>query len=600
MRTNLEFDGYFETSAKENRNIDLLSAAVHQAVNWEALPKVSSNELFRAVKDFLVEEKSAGRLLSTCGDLTTLFVDAVVDAKNRERSAQKYRFFQRFLSGATARRKSEPNAAWSLLENVPPEVVETCIDRVESQGLIRRLSFGNLVLLQPELVDTYASAMVISAKEEPDGLGIILEASAQNARFQIPDGVRIKNREQERLLIAATIEDMLRHEIALREYADDGSYLVFPSHLTRQQPDLPDLAGKTVVFIFEGALPNIYATLVVRASHSGFFEKKELWKNAATFQATVGGTCGLFLREIEEGKAELALFFGDTASEETRFQFEAYVAAHLDRHALPKTVHRSRMFVCSNPVCRTPLHDDAAAKLVQLGSTWATCVVCGKRISLLDGKERLTRTPSPTLLEMDSAADARCDLEASLASASGEMQTTNFVQFGVQSRRTTLAIVFTDIVGSTALGHQVGDEKMNEIRRAHFRQARIVISKLGGYEIKTIGDSFLVAFQTTVDALNFALQLFASSGHGMLKVRAGIHVGPVRFEERDVFGGVVNYAARVESCAKGAEIWLSDRAKEDIDQEKAKEHQQLRFIEHRNCVLKGFPDNQTLWSIGPS
>ena len=42
------------------------------------------------------------------------------------------------------------------------------------------------------------------------------------------------------------------------------------------------------------------------------------------------------------------------------------------------------------------------------------------------------------------------------------------------------------------------------------------------------------------------------------------------------FGTIVNYAARVESQAKGAEIWLSERAKADVDEEKAKAHGKLR------------------------
>ena len=50
---------------------------------------------------------------------------------------------------------------------------ETCIGRVESRGLIRRLHFGDLVLLQPELLDAYASGMVQAARTKPDGLGFI-------------------------------------------------------------------------------------------------------------------------------------------------------------------------------------------------------------------------------------------------------------------------------------------------------------------------------------------------------------------------------------------------------------------------------------------
>jgi class 3 adenylate cyclase len=71
--------------------------------------------------------------------------------------------------------------------------------------------------------------------------------------------------------------------------------------------------------------------------------------------------------------------------------------------------------------------------------------------------------------------------------------------------RTTLAIVFTDIVGSTALSSEVGNERMFQIREAHYRQARQLIQKSGGYEIQTVGDAFVVGFHTAVEALHFAL-----------------------------------------------------------------------------------------------
>ena len=95
---------------------------------------------------------------------------------------------------------------------------------VEARGLIRRLSFGNLVLLQPELLDAYASAMVNAAKAEPDGLGSLAEEDALTGRFRMPQDERLPNKEQERLLLIATVEELLRHELALREPAEDGQH----------------------------------------------------------------------------------------------------------------------------------------------------------------------------------------------------------------------------------------------------------------------------------------------------------------------------------------------------------------------------------------
>ena len=70
----LGFERYFETSAKERVGIELLQEAIAEAVDWESLPKVSSTELFQRIKEFLVAEKQAGRLLSTADDLYYSFL----------------------------------------------------------------------------------------------------------------------------------------------------------------------------------------------------------------------------------------------------------------------------------------------------------------------------------------------------------------------------------------------------------------------------------------------------------------------------------------------------------------------------------------------
>src|SRR5207249_2378291 len=75
------------------------------------------------------------------------------------------------------------------------------------------------------------------------------------------------------------------------------------------------------------------------------------------------------------------------------------------------------------------------------------------------------------------------------------------------------------------------------------------------------------------------------------------HVGAMQVEGNDVFGGTVNFAARVVGAIKGAEIWLSDRAKEDIVALKASRHSGLKWQQQGDVVMKGFPGKFTLWSL---
>ncbi len=165
------------------------------------------------------------------------------------------------------------------------------------------------------------------------------------------------------------------------------------------------------------------------------------------------------------------------------------------------------------------------------------------------------------------------------------------------SGRATLAIAFSDIVSSSALGRKLGNRAMDELRRAHFRQARELVERHDGYVIKNIGDSIMAAFRAAADALNFALAVHAEPGDPRIQVRAGVHVGPVTVEGDDAFGTTVNYAARVVGAPKGAEVWLSSEARNHVDEDGAAEHAALHWQPHTGLELKGFPGRHVLWSV---
>jgi len=78
---------------------------------------------------------------------------------------------------------------------------------------------------------------------------------------------------------------------------------------------------------------------------------------------------------------------------------------------------------------------------------------------------------------------------------------------------------------------------------------------------------------------------------------AGIHIGPIHVEEGDVFGGTVNFTARVAGAIQVAEIWLSDWAKQDIDSVGAAKHKELKFERHEAITMKGFPGKFNLWAV---
>ena len=357
---------------------------------------MSSTKLFQQIKDYLISEKEAGRLLSSTDDL--------------------YRSFLQSIHALTE------------TENLRSQF-EICIGRVESRDLIRRLSFGNYVLLQPELLDAYASALINAAKDEPDGLGNIAEEDARHGRFRMSEDERIKDKSLEELLLISTVEELLCHELVLRESADDGVYLVFPSQFTREWPDAPNPQGQTVIFEFEGAILNIYATLAVRLSRSGLFMKRNLWKNAATYGAKAGGLCGMSLREMQEGKGELTLFFDKEASEQTRSQYEDYILVHLSRRALSETIKQRRILTCHN--CNVTIPEQHVQMRLERGLNWMACSVCETRIDLIEPEKdaQITETQASILTQMDNTANLQRFRDTSTSSLQGKIITKDFDVF---------------------------------------------------------------------------------------------------------------------------------------------------------------------------
>src|SRR5829696_1118170 len=89
--------------------------------------------------------------------------------------------------------------------------------------------------------------------------------------------------------------------------------------------------------------------------------------------------------------------------------------------------------------------------------------------------------------------------------------------------RVTLALVITDIVGSTTLNRKLGDRTWSEAFSQHEKRVQDLISLFDCRKFKDTGDGFMVVFRTAMDALDFALEFHANTGHNDIRIRACIH-----------------------------------------------------------------------------
>jgi class 3 adenylate cyclase len=132
-----------------------------------------------------------------------------------------------------------------------------------------------------------------------------------------------------------------------------------------------------------------------------------------------------------------------------------------------------------------------------------------------------------------------------------------------------LALLFTDLQGSTALYERLGDMKAFDLVRRHFGDLRAVIASHSGALVKTIGDAVMASFVDPLAALRAALEMRdriarfnADAGGDQLALKVGLHYGAclaVTLNDRlDYFGQTVNIAARVQGLAGANEIVVTD------------------------------------------
>ncbi len=126
-----------------------------------------------------------------------------------------------------------------------------------------------------------------------------------------------------------------------------------------------------------------------------------------------------------------------------------------------------------------------------------------------------------------------------------------------------LTCIFTDIEGSTRLLRELGPT-FHEVLRLHDEALRRVWAEHDGHEVKTLGDSFLVVFETAGDAVAAAVDAQRAIGAVTwptplpIRIRVGMHTGYARPTNGDYTAMVVNQAARVVGAARGGQVLLTD------------------------------------------
>src|SRR3954447_5760649 len=160
-----------------------------------------------------------------------------------------------------------------------------------------------------------------------------------------------------------------------------------------------------------------------------------------------------------------------------------------------------------------------------------------------------------------------------------------------------VALLFTDVEGSTRLVQELGDE-YSAVMGDHRRLVREAFEPLGGHEIDCRGDEFFIAFASTRDALRAALAAQQALGEHEwpsdtpLRVRMGIHTGEPTPAEGGYVGLDVHRAARICAAGHGGQVLASHATYELVAAD-----EELEFRDLGEHALKGIPRPERIYQL---
>jgi class 3 adenylate cyclase/streptogramin lyase len=153
------------------------------------------------------------------------------------------------------------------------------------------------------------------------------------------------------------------------------------------------------------------------------------------------------------------------------------------------------------------------------------------------------------------------------------------------------AVLFTDIVGSTAIAADMGNTRWAELVARHHRIIRRLVGRFGGHEVDTAGDGFFVTFERPADAIRCAVAAEEAVRELGIEIRAGVSFGELETVGRKAGGLVVNTAARVMAVAGPGEVLVPASVKDIVP------GSGIVFVEHGVHQFKGFEGDFRLFKV---
>ena len=161
-----------------------------------------------------------------------------------------------------------------------------------------------------------------------------------------------------------------------------------------------------------------------------------------------------------------------------------------------------------------------------------------------------------------------------------------------------VTVLFTGIVGFTAMTKALGDGGVQKVVRAHNHIVREALTDWNGKEIKHTGDGIMASFARITDSVEASIQMQRETHiyneqtpDLPLHLKIGLNAGEPIAEDNDLFGTVVQMAARIIDKAQADEIYVSDIIRSICF------GKPYNLINRGGFAMKGFDEDPTLYEV---
>jgi class 3 adenylate cyclase/pimeloyl-ACP methyl ester carboxylesterase len=157
--------------------------------------------------------------------------------------------------------------------------------------------------------------------------------------------------------------------------------------------------------------------------------------------------------------------------------------------------------------------------------------------------------------------------------------------------RVLATVLFSDVVGSTQIAAEIGDDRWRDLLHRHHAIIRALLSRYRGAEVDTAGDGFFATFDGPARAIRCAQAIVEGVSALGIQVRAGLHTGECEMVDGKVGGIAVHIGARVGALAAPSEVLVSQTVKDLVA------GSGLAFEDKGDHELKGIPDRWRLYRV---